>query len=91
MLGDLRRSLRIRRRRLFIRIGVRQERVVVKRMRHIHSPDYARRSTLAGSGDLRYGYLIGEPVPGAPGVRGFQWDYTIDPGEFRTALEATLA
>ena len=47
--------------------------------------------TLAGSGDLRYGYLIGEPVPGAPGVRGFQWDYTIDPGEFRTALEATLA
>jgi Glycosyltransferase 61 len=47
--------------------------------------------TLSGSADLRYGYLIGEAVPGPEGVRGYLWDYTIDPGEFRMALEATLA
>ena len=47
--------------------------------------------TLSGSADLRYGYLIGEAVPGPEGVRSFQWDYNIDAGEFRAALEATLA
>jgi len=47
--------------------------------------------TLSGSGDLRYGYLIGEAVPGPADVRHFQWDYTVDPVEFRAALETTLA
>ena len=47
--------------------------------------------TLAGSGDLRYGYLVGDAVPGPAGVRAFQWDYNVDPAEFRAALEASLA
>lgn len=47
--------------------------------------------TLSGSGDLRYGYLVGDAVPGPAGVRAFQWDYNVDPAEFRAALEASLA
>ncbi len=47
--------------------------------------------TLAASAGLHYGYLIGPAVEPAPGTSTAKWDYTIDPGEFRVALEATLA
>ena len=45
--------------------------------------------TLASSGGLRYGSLVGTTVTD-PDRRRHELDYTIDPREFQEALEATL-
>lgn len=47
-------------------------------------------ATVATSGGLDYGYLMGEAEPN-PGVHPLRYDYRIDEAEFARALEATLA
>jgi hypothetical protein len=47
--------------------------------------------TLSSSGDLQYGYLLGEGIPGEAGVPRAHWNYRVDPEEFRLALEETLS
>lgn len=62
---------------------------VLELMPHIHVRAYYW--TLAAGAGLDYGYLIGPAVEPEPGTSTAKWDYTIDPDEFRVALEATLA
>ena len=47
-------------------------------------------ATLAGSGGLRYGYLLGEGIPPSERLPRSRWDYRVDPELFRSALEDTI-
>ncbi len=47
-------------------------------------------ATLAGSGGLRYGYLLGEGIPPSERLPRSRWDFRVDPELFRSALEDTI-